>query len=567
MLIRPQKSKRQAGAGLAGLRGRIAVAFLSVLLLLSAASITIVETVTKRALMQGHEAEALTIGRSFAATSLEAVLLDDALAVRRLMAGLMEMHPEIEYLFVTDDRGTVVAATLPDGVSRELLAVNEIPSGAEYALRRLDTEQGPILDVAVPLFEGNAGTARVGLSERSMATALNNARLSLLAAILTATALALGVSFGVGRAIARPLEELALTAGRIRDGELSVRSQVDDYAEVRVLATALNNMVGSLSEDIRRRQVIESELVKARDELELRVEERTEELAAANEALGESNEELAATNEELAATNEELAATNEELAATNEDLKSANIQLAESNRLLDEVTKSKSDLLAAMSHELRTPLNAVIGFSDLMLRGMAGPVTEEQSRQLEMVRASGSHLLLLINDMLDLARLERGHVEPQWRDVDVGAVAKQAFTATRQLGEHKGLEMRLEIHEEVPVVITDSMRLEQMLVNLLGNAIKFTDEGCVQLTVRPGDETAIVEVADTGIGIPEQDLDRVFDEFYRVRSEGEGSGLGLAICSHIADAIGARLEVSSTEGDGSTFRLTLPVPGGSPTAP
>lgn len=297
------------------------------------------------------------------------------------------------------------------------------------------------------------------------------------------------------------------------------------------------------------------------EELEARVEERTRELAAANEELQAQSEELAAANEELLSTNEELNAANAELARQAEELAEQAAELEARTQELAEANEAKTKFLRTMSHELRTPLNSVIGFTQLMLQGLAGPLTDEQRKQLEMVNASGHHLLSLVNDLLDLSRIEAGAVEYEHAPIDVAALASEVLDSVRAVAETKGLVLELEMPDPAPRLVCDCKRVRQILLNLLSNAVKYTERGRVRLTVSAdGHRTVSFAVSDTGPGIPADDLDRIFDEFVQLgpRGQGNGTGLGLAIARHLASALGGSLTVKSEIGSGSTFTLTLP---------
>ncbi|GAV31898.1 signal transduction histidine kinase [Coriobacteriaceae bacterium EMTCatB1] len=214
-----------------------------------------------------------------------------------------------------------------------------------------------------------------------------------------------------------------------------------------------------------------------------------------------------------------------------------------------------------MSHELRTPLNSVIGFTQLMLQGLAGPLTEEQRKQLEMVNASGHHLLSLVNDLLDLSRIEAGAVVLQREPIDVAALVAEAVDAVRATADAKGLALEAEVPEPAPPLVSDCTRVKQILLNLLSNAVKFTESGTVRIAVsQDGHRTVSFAVSDTGPGIPKEDLERIFDEFVQLdAAEGvRGTGLGLPIARRLAIALGGTLTVKSTVGRGSTFVLTLP---------
>jgi signal transduction histidine kinase len=319
--------------------------------------------------------------------------------------------------------------------------------------------------------------------------------------------------------------------------------------------------------EVERLQALE-ELEALNADLERRVQERTEELQAANEELQAQSEELAASNEELAAANEELLAQAEELNAANLELESQAEQLAEQARELEQraqelaaANEAKTRFLRTMSHELRTPLNSIIGFTELLLQGLAGPLNDEQRKQLSMVNASGHHLLALVNDLLDLSRIEAGAVVLAHERIDVADVVREVLETIRPAAEAKGLALTCEIPDPAPPLVSDKTRGRQILLNLLNNAVKFTDHGSVSLAVsRDGYKTVTFAVKDTGPGISKERLGDIFKDFVRLQDGGprEGAGLGLAIARQLAGALGGSLTVASRVGTGSTFSLTLP---------
>jgi PAS domain S-box-containing protein len=318
----------------------------------------------------------------------------------------------------------------------------------------------------------------------------------------------------------------------------------------------------STARDITALKAVEQELEAYRRHLEALVEDRTEELHSANEELVATNEELTSLNEEMAATNEEFASVNEELQNTGEELQATNEELQVTNEELAAATTAKSEFLANMSHELRTPLNSIIGFTGVMLQGLTGDLTEEQRSQLTMVRRSGERLLALISDILDLSRIEAGRAVVTPSDVDLAELVASAVATIQPLSDEHDLLLEV---SPVPADLrlhTDEQKAHQVLVNLLANAVKFTDHGSVSLEVStPSDSTVAFKVSDTGVGIAPEDLTEVFGEFVQIPRQGakpEGTGLGLAISCRLASMLGGSLTASSVVGEGSTFTLVLP---------
>jgi PAS domain S-box-containing protein len=232
----------------------------------------------------------------------------------------------------------------------------------------------------------------------------------------------------------------------------------------------------------------------------------------------------------------------------------------------EEADRLKSAFLATMSHELRTPLNSIIGFTGILLRGLAGPLNEEQHKQLGMVRASARHLLELINDILDLSKIEAGQLQIRRERFSVQESVQRVLGMVQPLAHAKNLDLACDGVADVDMH-GDQRRLEQILLNLLNNAVKFTDRGGIRLEVEGpgasgGPGSIIFKVHDTGIGIRDEDLALLFKPFRQVDDglarQREGTGLGLAICRRLAQLMGGAIEVQSRVASGSTFILTLP---------
>jgi PAS domain S-box-containing protein len=290
---------------------------------------------------------------------------------------------------------------------------------------------------------------------------------------------------------------------------LSRELRPPDEALLQVMS-AISSQMGQFFE----RKRAEEALRRAHDELEIKVAERTAELAVAKE------------------------------------------RAIEADRL-------KSAFLATMSHELRTPLNSIIGFTGIMLQGLVGPLNDEQNLQLGMVKNSARHLLDLINDVLDLSKIEAGQMELRPELFDMRALIEKTVQTLAPLAKKKKLKLVTDVALEVDRVLSDPRRVEQILINLVNNAIKFTEQGQVCIECRVHNGWLLTSVADTGIGIKPEDMGKLFTTFQQLDStlgrKHEGTGLGLAISQKLAGPLGGEIRVESTWGVGSTFTFVLPL--------
>jgi len=238
-------------------------------------------------------------------------------------------------------------------------------------------------------------------------------------------------------------------------------------------------------------------------------------------------------------------------------------EIADKSRQLEVASRHKSEFLANMSHELRTPLNAIIGFSEVLSEGMFGEVNEKQTEYLRDILDSGRHLLSLINDILDLSKIEAGRMELELGEFDLPQAIENALILVRERASRRGIRLGRTIDERLGMIGGDERKVKQVLLNLLSNALKFTPEGGrIDVGARLHARVAEVSVADTGIGIAPADQDAVFEEFRQVGAaakKAEGTGLGLALARKFVELHGGRIWVKSQVGAGSTFTFTLPV--------
>ncbi len=240
---------------------------------------------------------------------------------------------------------------------------------------------------------------------------------------------------------------------------------------------------------------------------------------------------------------------------------------AELGRLYQQVetaNKHKSEFLANMSHELRTPLNAIIGFSEVMIERLFGEINEKQAEYLNDIHASGKHLLSLINEILDLSKIEAGRMELETSTFDLAGAVADALTLIRERAQRHGILLGQQVDSNLGEIVADERKFKQVLLNLLSNAVKFTpDGGRIDVTARRAEDSALIAVRDSGIGIAPEDQAAVFEEFRQVGLDStrkqEGTGLGLALTKKFVELHGGRIWLESEPGKGSTFTFTIPV--------
>ena len=318
--------------------------------------------------------------------------------------------------------------------------------------------------------------------------------------------LAIATSVLLARRLVRPIESIQAAAARIGSGSLNQRIEVPSNDELGALADEFNRMAAQLQESY--------------GGLEQKVEERTRELATA---------------------------------LTELDLKS---------RELETASRHKSEFLANMSHELRTPLNAIIGFSQVLRERMFGEVNDKQQEYLDDILASANHLLALINEILDLAKVEAGQVELEVAPFSLRDALERGIVMVRERALNDDVEVTLSANGGVDLVTGDKRRISQVIFNLLSNAVKFTPaRGAVNVRASRVDGEIRVSVTDTGPGIAVEDHERIFEEFQQTEAgveQREGTGLGLALSKRLVELHGGRIWVESELGRGSTFVFTLP---------
>ncbi len=236
-------------------------------------------------------------------------------------------------------------------------------------------------------------------------------------------------------------------------------------------------------------------------------------------------------------------------------------ELEDANLKLQEVDRLKSMFIASMNHELRTPLNSIIGFTGIILQGMSGKINKEQRKQLTMVKKSANHLLALVNDVIDISKIEADKVKIAIEKFDLISLVQEVKDSFAVIAEEKGLKLLFQTPSTL-LIKSDKRRTRQVMVNLISNALKFTDRGEIEVKIRKKDVSAEISVRDTGVGIKKEDMGKLFQAFNRIITNDRltaGTGLGLYLSKKITDLLGGDVKVESEFGQGSVFTFTLPL--------
>jgi signal transduction histidine kinase len=505
---------------------KITFAMVSVILITGGASIIVIQKYLKETYAFALKERGGAAVTHLAVVSLESVLVENKRYLKELLDKRRKTVKDFSYAFITDVDNNILADTFPHGFPLHLLWINKIVLDQEISVKLLETEEEELIyDFAVPIMLANdmVGTARMGISLNSMKIAAR--KIIIISSVIILAILVVGmlIAVGVTRLIVKPIRSLQHSADEItKSGNLENRIMVKTGDETEQLANSFNEMITSLKNKT-------DELKKSHEELEERVAERTSEL------------------------------------------KEANIKLQELDRL-------KSMFIASMSHELRTPLNSIIGFSSIILGEWIGPVNDEQKENLKRVCKSGKHLLALINDVIDVSKIEAGKIDVYLEDFDLYEVVSESLALFTEDIKKKKLDLRTNlIHQTIH---TDRRRLLQCLVNLIGNAMKYTEKGIITVEARLLEYTEMltilsqriqpeapwveISITDTGIGIKEEDLPKLFLAFQRIdsplRSSVAGTGLGLYLVKKILDEIiNGIITVDSKPGTGSTFSIYIPL--------
>jgi len=347
------------------------------------------------------------------------------------------------------------------------------------------------------------GHILIGMSRERIDAGFKESLLNILLGIILSTILiSLAIIIGFRTMAMRPIKKLTEGFRKVAGGNLEDRIDVHSHDELGKLTESFNEMVDKLDDTIRQKD---------------------------------------SYAEKLTSQTEEMRALRDEAVLANQH---------------------KSEFLAMMSHELRTPLNAIIGFSDVLNEKMFGELNEKQAEYVTDINASGHHLLSLINDILDLSKVDAGRMELEKIRFDLPLAIGNAMTLVKERAERHGIVLRVNVDESLGEFVADERKFKQILLNLLSNAVKFTPVGGrIAVSAKRGEEGIYVSVADTGKGIAASELGTIFEDFYQAKATGEtheGTGLGLSLCKKFVELHGGNIGVESEPGKGSVFTFFLP---------
>jgi signal transduction histidine kinase len=499
------------------LQTKLTLTFLLLVCLMVAAFLFLVLNRLQSEEQRAFEARAASTAALLAANIRNISASDILFSETAFLLKNVRQQPQVRYAYLYDYGGTILA----DGTETNSL-FNTVPADPihEKAIRAERTliqyrdrnflAPANLLDVAQPILLPSGeliGGVRIGFDPAPAQQRILQTRKDI---VLVGVAFALAgaaLSAVISRQFVRPIRDLVQGAQSVASGELDVTIPVRSRDELGGLAATFNSMAASLSEN-------KAALQSYAEGLESKIEARTQELRSINQRL-------------------------------------------------EEASRHKSQFLANMSHELRTPLNAIIGYTSLILNNIYGEVPAKVREPLDRVRVSSRHLLGLINDVLDLAKIEAGRLTLSVADFSIKQVVQSVMTAMEPLAAEKKLSLKASVPAELPAARGDARRINQVLLNLLGNAIKFTDTGEVGVGVSQDGREFLICVSDTGPGIAPAEQGRIFEEFQQSgnsdASPKGGTGLGLSIARKIVEAHGGRMGVESSPGKGSTFWFTLPI--------
>lgn len=572
-------------------------------------------------LTEEYKSKGTAIASSIASSSVETILNLDSATVQAMIDQYLEIEG-VSYVFVIDSSGEIISHTFIPSIPPEIIEVSKIH---KRGIRDIKIEgKGEFLNIVAPITEGAIGFVHVGMSKNlineKMWTVIGRQLFLLLLIFLFSLVLAY---FMVNR-ISKPLNDLTEYAKKLLNHDFSAKVEIKSSDEIGLLANTMQSMADNINEIFDRYEyALKDAVVELQDTLAYLttiIDNMADGLIvvdkegvinhinpAASDMFGLAEHEMIGKNIEIL-ERKLVDLVNKSLKT--EDILSTEIALTK-NRFGKAVAKSikkeyfsedseakgilgsvilirditqekqvdkvKTEFITIVSHELRTPLTSILGFVEMIERKFRDTlipkidtnepkiikVLNKINRDFDIIRSEGDRITSLINDILDISKLESGTVKWNFEDISIEEVIFDAYRALSSLFEQRGIPFKYNIQASLPKIYADKERLIQVMINLLSNALKFTEKGYIACKAELKNKEILVSVEDTGTGIPESDIDKIFEKFKQVgdimRDKPKGTGLGLPISKQIIEAHGGKIWVESQVGKGSVFYFTIPL--------
>lgn len=575
-------------------------------------------------LIQEYKSKGTAIAKSIAGSSVETILNRDASTVQAMIDQFLEIVG-VSYVFVVDSQGEIISHTFVPSIPHEILKIRAEKTKTITKIQDLHIEgKGDFIDISAPILEGAIGFVHVGMDKGIIMSQMKSAMVRQLYLLSIIFLLSIAIAYMLVNKVSQPLNKLTEYSKKLASHDFSSAVDIQSDDEIGLLADTMKSMATDLHEVFDRyEQAINDAIVELQNTLAyltavidnmadgLLVTDTEGVITHINPALsfmfalretdligknckdifGSSVADLVdktrSFTDEIFTSEIGLArnrvgkavATGIHKDTVQSDEKAiGSVILIRDITSEKEVDRMKTDFISTVSHELRTPLTSVRGFTEIIKKKLDEDIfplfrafknkktlnsIHRVKENLEIILSEGERLTALINDVLDISKLEAGKVEWKMEKIQVSDIIERAWGATSALFDQKYLEFTKVIEEGLPEVIGDKDKLLQVVINLLSNAVKFTEKGFVNCRVKRTDHDIMVSIIDTGIGIAETDKVKVFDKFRQVgdtlTEKPTGTGLGLSICKQIIEYHGGHIWVESELGKGSLFSFTVPV--------